>query len=364
MRRIAALLLLIVSETVSPAGSPAAPPSSAGSTDRLPWAKFEPSIAREVVHAFAAELEGKYLSPTLGKRYADALRSKLASGGYDNFPDVGYFAEAVTADLQAINGDGHLVLIAPVPPSVSKQGGQSTPVPHGIVKSGLIAPGLAYIDFADFPGDKETLTKLRRFIDSHAGIKAMIIDLRTHRGGWVLESDMFFHELFRRPTDPVATEMRKSVAQQMGSLEGPTIRKLGETADVVRFVNFVKPSPHPTLANTKVYVLLSHATRSAGEHFAFALKRTHRATLIGETTQGAGHAAVDYPLPAGFFGRVPIARAYDPATGKGWEGIGVKPDIQVPADRALAVALKLARVRKSARAALEQLRQDGAAPLN
>jgi C-terminal processing protease CtpA/Prc len=36
---------------------------------------------------------------------------------------------------------------------------------------------------------------------------------------------------------------------------------------------------------------------------------------------------------------VPIGRAYDPRTGNGWEGTGVKPDIEVPAERALVEAL-------------------------
>ena len=42
---------------------------------------------------------------------------------------------------------------------------------------------------------------------------------------------------------------------------------------------------------------------------------------------------------------VPGRRTYDPDTGWDWEGRGVAPDLQVPADQALEVALARARER-------------------
>jgi hypothetical protein len=40
---------------------------------------------------------------------------------------------------------------------------------------------------------------------------------------------------------------------------------------------------------------------------------------------------------------VPFAKSLDPATKTNWEGIGVEPDVKVPADAALETAEKLAR---------------------
>lgn len=49
------------------------------------------------------------------------------------------------------------------------------------------------------------------------------------------------------------------------------------------------------------------------------------------------------PLDRGFSyaAFVPNGRTFDPDTGIGWEGSGIEPDIAVPADDALAEALRL-----------------------
>src|SRR5262249_20562776 len=92
-----------------------------------------------------------------------------------------------------------------------------------------------------------------------------------------------------------------------------------------------------------VYVLTSRRTASAGEMFAFSLKMSHRATIVGERTAGAGHSVRFTPRPHGFFMLVPISRNVDPRTGAEWEGEGVAPDVDVSADRALDVALERIR---------------------
>src|SRR5262249_41513574 len=115
-------------------------------------------------------------------------------------------------------------------------------------------------------------------------------------------------------------------------------------------------APHATLTKTKVYVLISNQTISAGEHFVFSLERSHRATLIGETTRGAGHVERDFQLPGGYTAVIPFARAFDLRTGEGWEGVGVRPDIPIPAEQALDEALRLAGVPMTAKTALSRLK--------
>jgi C-terminal processing protease CtpA/Prc len=114
--------------------------------------------------------------------------------------------------------------------------------------------------------------------------------------------------------------------------------------------------PHPSerrLVDAKVYVLTSNYTASAAEAFAFGLKTSGRATLIGEPTVGAGHFAPPGQRVNDKFGAfIPIGRGYDRRTGKGWEGSGVEPDIKVPAQQALVEALVRSGV---ARAEAERL---------
>jgi C-terminal processing protease CtpA/Prc len=70
-----------------------------------------------------------------------------------------------------------------------------------------------------------------------------------------------------------------------------------------------------------------------------ALKRTGRATIVGEPTAGAGHYGTIRQIGERFSAFIPIGRTFDPDTGDGWEGDGVAPDVAVPAAAALAEAL-------------------------
>ena len=59
-------------------------------------------------------------------------------------------------------------------------------------------------------------------------------------------------------------------------------------------------------------------------------------------TGGAGHFGRTQSLGGGYRAFVPVGRPFDPTTGKGWELVGVEPHVRVPADSALAEALRLA----------------------
>jgi retinol-binding protein 3 len=92
-----------------------------------------------------------------------------------------------------------------------------------------------------------------------------------------------------------------------------------------------------------VYVLTSAQTFSGGEEFAYNLKNLKRAIIVGETTGGGAHPVSGHPIDEHFSIGVPFARAINPITHTNWEGVGVKPDISVPAGDALATAQRLLR---------------------
>lgn len=92
-----------------------------------------------------------------------------------------------------------------------------------------------------------------------------------------------------------------------------------------------------------VYVLTSAQTFSGAEEFSYNLKSLKRATIVGETTGGGAHPVSGHPIDEHFMIGVPFARAINPITRTNWEGVGVEPDVKVPAGDALATALKLAR---------------------
>ncbi|HWG33135.1 MAG TPA: S41 family peptidase, partial [Gemmatimonadaceae bacterium] len=94
-------------------------------------------------------------------------------------------------------------------------------------------------------------------------------------------------------------------------------------------------------ADKPVCILTSKRTFSGAEEFAYDLKSLERATIVGETTAGGAHTVPGHRLDEHFMIGVPIARAINPVTHTNWEGVGVEPDIKVPAKDALTAAQKL-----------------------
>lgn len=79
----------------------------------------------------------------------------------------------------------------------------------------------------------------------------------------------------------------------------------------------------------KLCILTSIKTYSAAEAFAYTLKHSARAVIIGEATGGGAHLVNMLDVNDQIAVRMPVARAYSPITKANWEGSGVIPDISV-----------------------------------
>ncbi len=87
-----------------------------------------------------------------------------------------------------------------------------------------------------------------------------------------------------------------------------------------------------------VYLLTSGFTFSGAEQFAYDLQQLKRATVVGERTRGGAHLIDVFHIQDRFQACIPTRQATNPVSGANWEGVGVEPDIAVPAERALSVA--------------------------
>ena len=365
---------LLAAATLASAGVALAqtppPPAKADAPAPAPMPPASEADRAAVVERLATLLEENFVFPEVARRYAAALRTKAAQGGYANLGER--FADTIVADLQAIHPDRHLRVgrggggmggpqqVRRVPgggAAPSAAAGSPAGEPRRVMRmpdpstaigqSGWIADGVAYIDFGLFPGTPETVARIERFLAEHRGARALIFDIRNHRGGGLDEMDAIFARIFARETALVGMDTRVAVEQRRGSPvgDGPTLRRVSGPEGVVRRMHYAIPSSEASpLREAQVYVLTSRRTGSAAEHFALSLKRTGRATLIGEPTAGAGHYGGMMDLGAGYSAFIPVGRTFDPDNDQGWEGTGVSPNVAVPADQALDEALRRADV--------------------
>jgi C-terminal processing protease CtpA/Prc len=96
-----------------------------------------------------------------------------------------------------------------------------------------------------------------------------------------------------------------------------------------------------------VYLLTSGYTFSAAEEFAYDLKNLKRATIVGETTGGGANPVDMVRIDDRFEVSIPTARAVNPISKTNWEGVGVAPDVSVPATEALETAHRAAVAKRA-----------------
>ena len=244
--------------------------------------------ANAIAEKYASLLERDYVYPDTGKRYAAAIRAAMASGRYAPLSGDA-LAKALDATVNGVSPDGHLRVRppeggTPVAPPAGSGPPRAAPVSLPPVEQpGWIAPGIAYIRFNLFPMDAAVTAQAAKFMADHADAKAIIFDIRTHRGGGLDQMDVIFPWLFDKPTRLVTMATRASVDAAGGSpIAGvPTLRQVSGDPGMVAREHWATPNGDKRLHDAKIFVLTSGASGSAAEHFALAMKHTGRGTLVG-----------------------------------------------------------------------------------
>ena len=272
-------------------------------------------------------------------------------------PSEAEFLKAVNARLFAMSNDRHLRL---GPPGAMPSGGPTMrrvrlpgpgpaagaqPVERGPAERGgledevpgrnvevewrWLEPGVGYLRASPLHLTPSAKAKFDAAFAAFQGAGAVVIDLRGTPGGTDIAVRYIASHFFPEPVLLSAREGRHMPRSELRS----EVLESGLKGDV------------------KLYLLVGPRTASAAESLAFALKRTGRAVLVGETTAGAGHWGGVERLPGGYVMFLPRGRTFDPTTGQGWETVGVQPQVQVPVDQALERALDEIRRAAAARAA-------------
>ncbi len=300
---------------------------------------FDLAEGKRAVAVLAEELERTFVFPDVARRYAARLRERLADGAYDRAADAAALAAMVTEDLQAVAPDGHLKMRPPLPAAAEGGPARRRVYPDPMEQAGWIADGVAYVRFNAFLGSAQQVADFEAFLDGHEGARTLIIDARTHHGGGLSEMDVLFPRIFTEPRTVMVMDTRASVAAEEGGLPFDSLVQVPAPAELHRAEHRVVPrAERSAWADTRIFLLTSGRTASAAEHLATVLKETGRATLIGDTTAGAGNYGGGIDLPGGYDAFIPVGHSYFPGK-QGWEGVGVTPHIAVAPERALVEAL-------------------------
>ncbi|ANZ38759.1 hypothetical protein BBK82_24525 [Lentzea guizhouensis] len=282
------------------------------------------------IELLCSQLASYYVFPDTAIEIATVLRTRLAEGAYADVDDE-RFAALVTADLQKVNGDKHLRLLHShdeVPES--DQESAWDPVAYrreaeldafGITRVERLAGNVGLLNLRLLHDAEVATPAITAAMNLVAHTDALIIDLRDNGGGdphtvalicsYLFDEPVHLNDIYNRPDD---------TTQQFWTLPHVPGARFGGT----------KP----------VFVLTSSRTFSGAEELSYNLRQNKRATLIGETTKGGAHPGDRYRVGPHLKSSIPNGRAINPISGTNWEGVGVVPHVEVPADEAFDVAYR------------------------
>lgn len=285
----------------------------------------------EIVANAASLIEQRYVDATKARTIAASLRKH---GRNWTTTDPEAFAEEVTEWLRRTTGDGHLGLSYskdPIPEGAGEASFSAAEMEkwygpqlnHGIEKIERLPGNIMLLDLRVFPPPAMAGDVFAAALNVVAQGDALIIDLRNNAGG--METSRLLMGYLLEGGQPLSGEYNRPANRHSA----------GVSPDWVPGRRFGSAKP--------VFVLTSRKTFSAAEAVAYDLQALKRATIVGETTGGGAHPFEYRRIHPHFAVDLPEGRSINPITGGNWQDVGVKPDVAVPADQALDVALKLAR---------------------
>jgi C-terminal processing protease CtpA/Prc len=280
-------------------------------------------IRSNVIDSVLDQLNRGYVYPGVARNMADAIHQYQRKGDYDRITNPTAFAQALTADLQAVSHDLHLHVDyfyeSPVAKPVEPRRSRTAADNFGFEKLEHLPGNIGYLQLSNFDQDDISPEEVAAAMTSLADSRALIIDLRYTGGGrrgmvQLIASYLFgaqpvhLDDLYWRPTD--------------------SVEPIWTLTDL----------PGRRMPDADVYILTSRRSFSGPEAFAYELQALKRATIVGEITGGGAHPVEMRRIDEHFTMLLPAGRVINPVTKTDWEYVGVRPDIAVSAEKALATA--------------------------
>ncbi|MCI0525782.1 MAG: S41 family peptidase [Acidobacteria bacterium] len=303
--------------------------SASAQTDLQNGVTVDATARAEVIESALKALNDEYVFPETARKMEQVIRERMRRKEYDGVSSASSFATSLTAHLQEVSRDKHLRVIfddgsRPMfgggPNQADRERARMMAAKRnfGFEKVERLSGNIGYLDLRGFEAPELATDTAAAAMNFMANTDALIIDLRQNGGGhpetvafissYLFDKRTHLNDIYTRPSN--------------------STREFWTREDV----------PGKRYGDKPVYILTSKRTFSAAEEFTYNLKNLKRATIIGETTGGGAHPVNARRLGKNFLITVPFARAINPITKTNWEGVGVIPDIETPAEKALKVA--------------------------
>lgn len=271
-------------------------------------------------------LNEQYVFPETALKVSEVLLQQEQIGALADITTQEQFVEKVGALLRQHSGDGHLNLAL-----IAEQGGVSHRLKEtdplrinnfGFEQARILPCNMGYLKLHKFWQAEEAHQVGHAALVFLSHSDHMVIDLRDSGGG-----------------SPQLVQYLISHFVPEGTLLWDLLDRNGKSTEQIRSLAV----PDSELLKTKpLYILQSEDLVSAGEFFSYTLQQLGRAVVIGETSAGLAHYTGAAQVNDWLFVRIPMFRPINPVTGINFEGVGVEPNIKVPAEMALYRALRIA----------------------
>jgi len=287
---------------------------------------------QSVINQLITNMNQSYIFPDKAKAFERLVREQQANGNYHNITSSQKLEQMLNEQLSSVTNDGHLVLSyserqVPTPSNDPEQAKQQKneelkmmrSLNWGIEKMERFSFNIGYLELSMFADAEHAAETIAAAMTVVSNTEALIIDLRFSRGGdpeTVALLTSYFLDKRTHLNDML--DRKGNVSEQTWSAKSVKGKRYGEQRDL--------------------YILTSQDTYSAAEEFAYNLKHLKRATIIGATTGGGAHPGDFIRLSPHFEVFIPSLRSHNPITQTNWEGVGVKPDMQVATEDALKTA--------------------------
>jgi hypothetical protein len=293
----------------------------------------------ETVDSLCTAIQQNYYNTILSEGLVRLLKENVTKGTFSNTNLYLEFEAKLDSIIRGYTKDDHFKVIydekwvsdnskSKTPQQyqelleIEKQ--ESKKINYGFQEVKILGGNIGYLKFISFENPEFAATTLANAMSFLQNADAIVLDLRNNTGGYTEMMALVCSYFLNTQEDwyiPL-TEMR--------------LKRNGK--DVIIQNNAFGAVGSRKMLNSKLYILTNYRTFSAAEWTSYVLKNRKRAIIVGEKTAGGTHPTNQVAFSKKFSINIPIGIMVDATTQTHFEGIGVIPDIKVPANDALVYA--------------------------